>query len=65
MRPLSTNPGSMEVGENELTWDVFRRAPFPGSRGRRAPVDFVVRFRWGGFSLVFLLSSNVHGLLQA
>ena len=22
-RPISTNPGSMEAGEYELTWDVF------------------------------------------
>ena len=33
-RPISTNPGSMEAGEYELTWDVFRRAV---SRWSRSP----------------------------
>ena len=28
-------------------WNVFRRAPSRGGRGRRADVDFVVCFRWG------------------
>ena len=30
-------------------WDVFRRAPSRGGRGRRAAVDSVVCFGWGGF----------------
>ena len=52
-RPISTDPGSMEAVEYELTWDVFRRAPSRGGRGRRAAVDFVVCFGWGGFFKVF------------
>ena len=31
-------------------------------RGRRAAVDFVVCFGWGGFFLFFFFSSNAHGL---
>ena len=48
-RPISTNPRSMEAGEYELTWDVFRRAV---SRWSRSPscCGFVVCFGWGGFS---------------
>ena len=30
-------------------WDVFRRAQPRDGRGRRADVDFVVCFGWGGF----------------
>ena len=30
-------------------WDVFRRAPSRGDRGRLAAVDFVLCFGWGGF----------------
>ena len=33
-RPIYTNPGYMEVGKYELTWDVFRRAV---SRWSRSP----------------------------
>ena len=54
----------MEAGEYELTWDVFRREPFRGGRGRRAAVDFVVCFGWGVFLQFFLVSSNSRGLLQ-
>ena len=57
-----TNPVSMEAGEYELTWDMFRRVPSRGGRGPRAAVDFVVCFGWGGF--FFFSSSNAHGLLQ-
>ena len=35
--------------------DVFRRAPPRGGCGRRAAVDFVVCFGWGGFFRVFFL----------
>ena len=57
--PVSTNPESMEAGEYELTWDVFRRALSRGGRGRRTAVDFVVCSGWGGFflALVFQFSS--------
>ena len=35
-------------------WDVFRRAPSRGGRGRQAAVDFVVCFGWDGtFSFFF------------
>ena len=34
-------------------WDVFRRAPSRVGRGRRAAVDFVVCFGWGGFFSFF------------
>ena len=34
-------------------WDVFRRAPSRGGRGRRAAVDIVVCFGRGGFFSVF------------
>ena len=30
-------------------WDMFPRMPSGVGRGRRAAVDFVVRFGWGGF----------------
>ena len=43
-RPVSTNPGSTEAGEYELTLDVFRGAPSRGDRGHRATVDLVVCF---------------------
>ena len=51
-RPMSSNPvsGSGRVWSNAC--DVFRRAPSRGGHGRRAAVDFVVRFGLGGlFSL--------------
>ena len=43
--------GSGRVWSN--AWDVFRRAPFRGGRGRRAAVDSVVCFGWGGLFRVF------------
>ena len=47
-------------------WDVFRRAPSRVGRGRRAAVDLVVCFRWGGFSSFFFcfFSGNAHDILQ-
>ena len=39
--------GSGRVWAN--AWDVFRRTPSRGGRGRRAAVDFVVCFGWGRF----------------
>ena len=50
-------------------WDVFPRMPSRVGRGRRAAVDFVVCFGWGGFLFRvlffrFFFSSNAHGLLQ-
>ena len=39
--------GSGRVGAN--SWHVFHRKPSRGGRGRRAAVDFVVCFGWGGF----------------
>ena len=37
-------------------WDVFRRTPSRGGRGRRAAVDFVEGFRCGGvYFLCFLV----------
>ena len=43
--------GSERVWAN--AWDVFRRAPSRGGRGRRAAVDIVVCFGRGGFFVVF------------
>ena len=68
-RPISTNPGSIETVECGLpkAWDVFRRMPFRGGRGRRAAVDFVVCSGCAEVScgeLSFLFSSNTHDLLQ-
>ena len=49
-------------------WDVFRRAPSRGGRGRRVAVDSVVCFGWGFcfrvFLFRFIFSSDAHGLLQ-
>ena len=39
--------GSERVWAN--AWDVFRRTPSRGGRGRRAAVDFVVCLGYGGF----------------
>ena len=39
--------GSGRVWAN--AWDVFPRVPSRVGRGRRAAVDFVVCFGWGGF----------------
>ena len=40
----------MQAGELwSNAWDVFRRAPSRGGRGRQAAVDFMVYFDWGGF----------------
>ena len=59
--------GSVRVWAN--AWDVFRRAPSRGGRGRRVAVDYVVCFGRGVFFLcvfcsVFFFSSTAHGLLQ-
>ena len=43
--------GSGRVWAN--AWDVFRRAPSRVGRGRRAAVDFVVCFGWGGFFVFY------------
>ena len=51
---MSTNPDLWErasMGYN--AWDVFRRAPSRGGRGRRVAVDVVVCFGRGGFFRVF------------
>ena len=37
-------------------WDVFRRTPSRGGRGRRAAVDFVVCFGWGDFFRFYFFS---------
>ena len=65
------NPGIYGSGrEWANAWDVFRRAPSRGGRGRgrRAAVGFVVCFGRGGFFIVFVFydffSSNAHGLKQ-
>ena len=58
--------GSKQIWD--IAWNVFRRGPFRGGRGRRADVDFVVCFGWGGFFCVFFFGLcffyNEHGLLQ-
>ena len=58
--------GSGRVWAN--AWDVFRRAPSRGGRGRRVAVDSVVCFGWGFcfrvFLFRFIFSSDAHGLLQ-
>ena len=46
--------GSGRVWAN--AWDVFRRAPSRGGRGRRAAVDFVVCFGCGGIFSPFFFS---------
>ena len=44
----------MEAGKyGQTRCDVFRLAPSRGGRGRRAAVDFVVCFGWGGLIRVF------------
>ena len=64
------NPGIYGSGRVwAKAWNVLRRAPSLGGRGRRAAVDFVVCFGWGGFFRVFSFrffssSKNAHGLLQ-
>ena len=54
-RPISTNPGiyggSGRVWTN--AWDVFRRTPSRGGRGRRDAADFVGYFGCGGISNLF------------
>ena len=55
-RPISTNPGSMEAREYGLTRGTcFRHDPSRVGRGRRAAVDFVVRFGWGGIFCCFFV----------
>ena len=41
-------------------WDVFRRTPSRGGRGRRAAVNFVVCFGCGGISLFSLFFFRTH-----
>ena len=36
-----------------IAWDLFRRTPSRGGRGRRAAVDFVLCFGCGGISCFF------------
>ena len=43
--------GSGRVWTN--AWDVSRRTPSRGGRGRRADVDIMVCFGWGGFFVLF------------
>ena len=43
--------GSVRVRAN--AWEVFRRTPSRGGRGRRAAVDLVVYFECGGIYFVF------------
>ena len=55
-RPISTNPASLEAGEYGLrvdAWDLVFRPPSRSSRGRRAAVDSLVYFGWGGFLRAF------------
>ena len=68
--PISTNPGSMEVGEYGLT----RGTCFIARRLELVAVPGLLWISWcvlGGadfsvfFSLRFFFSSNAHGLLQA
>ena len=64
-RPISTNPGSMEAGEYGLTRGTCCVARSRVGRGRRAAVDFVVCFGWGGiFESFFSSCSNAHGVLH-
>ena len=58
-------PGIYESGRAWANaWDVFRRTPSRGGRGRRAAVDFVVCFGCGGvrrdFVFFFVFSSDAH-----
>ena len=68
MRPICTNPGSMEAGECGLTREtcfVARRFEVIAVAGLLW--SFVVCFGWGGFSRIFfrvVFPSNAHGLLQ-
>ena len=39
-----------------IAWDVFHHMPSQGGRGRRAAVDFVVCFRWGGIFFCFFFA---------
>ena len=57
--------GSGRVWAN--AWDVFRRMPSRGGRGRWAAVDFLVCFGWGGISFFvffryFFFERNAHGI---
>ena len=56
--------GSGRVWAN--VWGVVRRTTSRGDRDRRAAVDFVVFFEWGGIFLFsfFCFASNAHGLMQ-
>ena len=57
-RPISTNPEIYNTQrEWSNAWDVFRRAPSRGGRGRRAAVDSVVCFESGGFFVFFFFRS--------
>ena len=55
--------GSGRVWAN--AWDVVFRAPFRGGRGRWADVGFVVCFRWGGFLLVFQVTTFSNSYIQS
>ena len=74
-KSISTNKpgvyGSGQVWAN--AWDVFRRKPCRGGRGRRDAVDDVMCSGCGGIScffsrffsrFFFFFPSNAHGLLQ-
>ena len=66
-RPISTHTRDLWKRASANAWDVFHRTPFRGGRGRRAAVDFVVCFGYGGISFFFsffFVCSNAHGLLQ-
>ena len=63
-------PGIYRSGREWVNaWDVFRRSPSRGGRGRRAAVDFMVCFGCGGIYFQFRRSrvvsvDSVKGLLQ-
>ena len=50
--------GSGRVWAN--AWDVFPRMPVSVGHGRRAAVDLVVCFGWGGFFLYVVFSFEMH-----
>ena len=50
--------GSARVWAN--AWEVFRRTPYRGGRGRRAVVDFVVCFGCGGISFFSFFFVGTH-----
>ena len=58
--PLGQKASSYRIYGSGRAWanacDVFPRMPSRVGSGRRAAVDFVVCFRWGGFFFRFLFS---------